>query len=46
VQLFVAVLGASSYTYGDASFTQESLRLDRLAHAGVFFLRWRGTQLW
>ena len=32
-QLFVAVLGASNYTFAEATWTQGLGRLDRLAHA-------------
>ena len=40
-QLFVAVLGASNYTYAEATWTQGLCRLDRLAHARLRFLGWR-----
>ena len=40
-QLFVAVLGASSYTYAEATWTQAPGRLDRLAHARLRVLRRR-----
>ena len=41
-QLFVAVLGASNYTYAEATWTQGLVRLDRLAHARLRVLR-RGS---
>jgi hypothetical protein len=41
-QFFVAALGASSYAFADASFTQECIRLDRFAHARSSDRRSRG----
>ena len=34
-QIFVAVMGASSYTYAEASWTTDAAGLDRLARAGA-----------
>ena len=39
-QIFVAVLGASNYTYAEASFTPELAGLDRVARPRIFLFWW------
>ncbi|MDH2406767.1 hypothetical protein QCM77_44075 [Bradyrhizobium sp. SSUT18] len=42
MQVFVAVLGASNYTYAEASLSQSLPELDRLARSGICLFRRHG----